>query len=144
MNRSGPAVNPDLGKELARVGGLTNSPPESTLPTMWSRLVALILVLAMWPAAGETVELVAHVAEHGDLAHGADDEHDSMPLGDREHGCSSTFHLCGAAYHIPMRIAAAPSEVQPPSPAGNRSELPAPAHPLGLDAPAPIIRPPIA
>ena len=47
---------------------------------MRSRLLALLLVLAIWPALGEAVELVVHLAEHGDLAHDRGDEH----AGDRK------------------------------------------------------------
>ena len=54
--------------------------------------VAGILVYAMAPGAGETVENVLHLLSEGHAAHElADAEH--APRGD-EHGCSGTFHLC--------------------------------------------------
>ena len=129
---------------MCRCDGLTNGWMTITLRDVWLRLVALILVLAMWPAAGETFELVVHVAEHGDLGHGADDEHESTPFGESEHGCSSTFHLCGAAFSAPMRVTPHVTALAVPHTARDLSELPAPTDAVGVDDPAPLMRPPIA
>jgi len=110
---------------------------------MWSRLLAVLLVLAMWPALGETVETVVHLAEHGDLAHDPADHPGESPLGSDEHGCSGTFHLC-AAGHVNMAgpqavamTASAPARLPAP-------RTPAPLDESGRDAPLPPIRPPIA
>lgn len=110
---------------------------------MWSRLIAVLLVLALWPALGETVELVAHVIAHGDLAHASADSHDEGPLGANEHGCGGTFHLCSAGHvnvssppGVAVGVAVAPRVWSLP--------LSAPLGMRGCDVPAPPIRPPIA
>ena len=51
---------------------------------MLVRLIALLVTVAMWPGLSALVELTAHAAEHGDLAHAGDDEHDGKPLGEDE------------------------------------------------------------
>jgi hypothetical protein len=108
-----------------------------------SRLLALLLVLAMWPALGETVEMAVHFAEHGDLAHDPVDHPGESPLGSDEHGCSGTFHLCSAG-HANMagpRAVSFTAAAQPRLPAPG---MPAPLDERGRDAPVPPIRPPIA
>lgn len=110
---------------------------------MRSRLLALLLVLAIWPALGETVELAVHLAEHGDLAHDPADEHAGVPLGADEHGCSALFHLCssgqGNATSTPRVIVAMTAPVGRLAPA-----IAPPLDQRGCDAPTPPIRPPIA
>ncbi len=110
---------------------------------MWSRILALILVLALWPALGETVEIAMHLAQHGDLAHEPTDHHDGSPLGADEHGCSGTFHLCASGHVSALSAPRVTVVVTRPS----RTPAPAIAAPLdelGRDAPIPPIRPPIA
>ena len=110
---------------------------------MWSRLLAVLLVLAIWPALSETVETVVHVAEHGDLAHDPADHPGENPLGSDEHGCSGTFHLCSAG-HVNM---AGPQAVAFTATAQPRLPAPGTTAPLvesGSEAPMPPIRPPIA
>ena len=69
---------------------------------MLIRLLALFLTVAMWPGLSELVELTVHAAEHGDVAHAEDDDHDGSPLGEDEHGCSGTFHLCPCHHPTPV------------------------------------------
>ena len=110
---------------------------------MWSRLLAVLLVLAMWPALGETVETVVHLAEHGDLAHDPTDHPDENPLGSDEHGCSGMFHLCATGHVSVTYSPIAPASVRRPAP----PQLLGVTEPLearGQDAPMPPIRPPIA
>ena len=110
---------------------------------MWSRLLAVLLVLAMWPGLSELVELAQHAVEHGDIAHDQSDEHDSAPLGEDEHGCSGTFHLCPC--HSPTPAMASADTVRVP--AGETIEACAqltPSYQVGLGLAAPPTRPPIA
>lgn len=110
---------------------------------MRSRLLALLLVLAIWPALGETVELVVHLAEHGDLAHDLTDEHAGVPLGADEHGCSALFHLCSSGQVSATTPGSAVAAVT--APVGMLAPpIAPPLDRLGCDAPMPPIRPPIA
>jgi hypothetical protein len=107
-----------------------------------SRLLALLLVLALWPALGETVELVVHLADHGDLAHDPAGEHEESPLGDDEHGCSALFHLCAsghAAASMPGLMVVATATLRTAAP-----RIPAPLDERGCGPRTPPIRPPIA
>lgn len=110
---------------------------------MWSRLLAVLLVLAIWPALSETVELAVHFADHGDLAHDPAGHPDDRPLGTDEHGCSGTFHLCAGG----QAGVIGPAQVTLAAIAPPRVRVTRPSAPLdasGLDAPMPPIRPPIA
>lgn len=110
---------------------------------MWSRLLAVLLVLAMWPALGETIELAAHLVEHGDLAHDPDDHPGESPPGSDEHGCSGTFHLCSAG-HVSVLGVSRVSFIDTARPRLPAPRTPAPLDECGRDAPLPPIRPPIA
>lgn len=74
---------------------------------MFVRVIAVLLVLALWPGTAELAEAAVHLTEHGDLAHGAGDEHGGTPLGQDEHGCSGAFHLC-SCHCAPSVTAALP------------------------------------
>lgn len=109
---------------------------------MLVRLIALLVTVAMWPGLSALVELTAHAAEHGDLAHAGDDEHDGKPLGEDEHGCSGTFHLC-PCHHSPSAVAAAAmTGVSVAAMTEMRVPL-APPYQLGMGMAAPPTRPPI-
>lgn len=110
---------------------------------MWSRVVALVLVLALWPALGETVETVVHFASHGDLAHERGDDHDDAPLGQDEHGCSGTFHLCASGQPPALSGPRAIATVEVPRSIVAPAML-APLDGGGCGAPLPALRPPIA
>ena len=109
---------------------------------MLVRLIALVLTVAMWPGLSELVELTVHAAEHGDVAHGDDDEHGNAPLGEDEHGCSGTFHLCPCHHPTPV-VAAAATAVVEVSAASDMSVHLAPPYQVGLGLTAPPTRPPI-
>lgn len=109
---------------------------------MLIRLIALLVTVAMWPGLSELVELTVHAAEHGDVAHAGDDEHDGTPLGEDEHGCSGTFHLC-ACHHSPPAVASIAAGAVD---VADTTELGAPLAPpcqVGLGTSAPPTRPPI-
>lgn len=110
---------------------------------MVSRLLAFVLVLAMWPALGETVEFAVHLAEHGDLAHDPADEHAGAPLGADEHGCSALFHLCSSA-NLSATATPRVSVVRAVVVGRPMPLIAAPLDERGRDAPTPPIRPPIA
>lgn len=110
---------------------------------MLQRLLAVLLVLALWPALGETVELAVHLAEHGDLAHAPHDAHEGEPLGANEHGCSGVFHLCSGGHvsatsapHVVTSVVALARVTTPATPPPLSRE--------GQHEPAPELRPPIA
>jgi len=110
---------------------------------VWSRLIAVLLVLGMMPAGGEIGELVVHYVEHGDLAHDAADDHEEAPLGEKEHGCSGTFHLCSTSHPAPAPFGATVTTVAGGADLSSSLDLPAPTSRDGQDAPAPLNRPPI-
>lgn len=96
----------------------------------------------MWPAVGELVEMTVHAVEHGDIAHEEGDEHDSAPLGEDEHGCSGTFHLCPC--HSPTPAMAFPDAiVLATSSTTDTSFQLTPAYQVGVGLTAPPTRPPI-
>lgn len=108
---------------------------------MWSRFLALLLVLAIVPATGEVIELAVHLAQHGDVAHDAGDTHDGAPLGADEHGCSGLFHMCGC--HTAPAMTPPPSVATAIVPPVRRIAVVPPAARDGRGAPAPSFRPPI-
>lgn len=109
---------------------------------MHRHLIALLLTVAMWPGLSELVELTLHAAEHGDVAHAADDEHGGAPLGEDEHGCAGTFHLCPC--HHPTPVVTATDVVAVEVSAATAMTAPfAPLSPIGTGTPAPPTRPPI-
>jgi hypothetical protein len=91
----------------------------------------------------EVVEIAVHYAKYGDLADAIGDKHGTSPLGDDEHGCSGTFHVCnchgGQSARSPDRIA---TMVPPPIPR-HRANLPAVTSLHGLLPAIPELRPPI-
>lgn len=110
---------------------------------MRSRILALLLVLAIVPVSGEVVELAVHWVTEGDVAHVAGDAHDTAPLGADEHGCSGLFHLC-ACHTAQATPAPAVAAAAHPAPACGRVVARAPLPDRGRGAPPPTIRPPIA
>ena len=112
---------------------------------MRARILALLLVLVLWPSAAETVELVVHVARFGDAAHGAGDRHappDDNAGDCNEHGCTPMFHVCGC-HGTPMNTAGVAVVVPRPT-ASHRAISAAPLALAGRPAAAPQLRPPIA
>lgn len=109
---------------------------------MSARLIALLLTLAMWPGLSELVELTVHAAEHGDVVHADDDEHGGVPLGEDEHGCSGTFHLCPCHHPTPVVTTSAAVVVET-SPGSDLNAHLAPPFQVGMGMAAPPTRPPI-
>ena len=106
---------------------------------MWSRLLALLLVVALLPAI-EVSEQVVHVVEHvfhGDEpAHSA--HHDEAP-GDCEH-CGGLVHVCATHQTLaltPVIAATARAELM------QRTSVRAPSTLRDLAAREPADRPPI-
>jgi len=107
---------------------------------VWSRLLALLLVVALVPTA-ELTEQVVHVVEHvlegEELGHTA--HHDEGPL-DCDHGCTGLIHVC--ACHHAVAVTPAPF-------AGARAIVPtvstawSPAQLYDLAVREPADRPPI-
>src|SRR5688572_3511361 len=83
-----------LGRRGPIQGELSWTPSTTLSVPLRIRILALALVLAILPTTGEMLELVVHLARHGDVAHEVGDDHGSAPMGTDEHGCSGTFHLC--------------------------------------------------
>lgn len=106
------------------------------------RLIALLLTVAMWPGLSELVELTVHAAEHGDLAHAEDDDHDGSPLGEDEHGCSGTFHLCPCHHPTPVVGPSRATMVEVAAMTEMNAPL-APPYQVGMGVAAPPTRPPI-
>jgi hypothetical protein len=111
-------------------------------------LLVVLLIFSVTPMASETIELVVHAVNHGDLAHGhagdtgdtGEDENDSHD----EHGCSSLFHMCACHSSAPSTVAHARAW-RPAAPALlDRFRPVGPASSAGRGAEAPPHRPPIA
>ncbi|HUQ06468.1 MAG TPA: hypothetical protein VM261_28390 [Kofleriaceae bacterium] len=82
---------------------------------MWSRLLALLVVVALVPTAELTeqvVHVVEHVLEREDAAHSA--HHDEAPA-DCEHGCTGLIHLCACHTTVAVTpaIATVPRAIVP-------------------------------
>jgi len=107
------------------------------------RILALLLAFAMFPSAMEAVEVAVHLVQHGDFAHGDQDEHASTPLGTDEHGCSGTFHLC-SCHHNAASSGTGRVAVMVGTDVTHAITNLAPVSRDGEAAPAPPIRPPIA
>lgn len=120
--------------------------PATVAVLVRARFLAFLLILSLLPVTSELIEAVSHYAEHGDLAHAdshaASNEHDSPPLGEDEHGCAGTFHLC--ACHT--AVALAPSVTVPLTAFDQTRSVLAisPAGRIGQGLPAPDLRPPIS
>ena len=114
---------------------------------MRARVLAILLVVSMWPSAAESAELVVHWARFGDIADAQGDRHGSTPFGGdedhgcTEHGCTPMFHLCSC-----HNGAMAPSDhVAIKTPVELPSVVPT-AEPMvreGCADAAPALRPPI-
>ncbi len=108
-----------------------------------SRILALLLVLAVVPSGMELVELTVHIVRYGDVAHA--DQHDTStkPIGSDEHGCSGTFHVCSCHQVVsamtPLATAVACIRVPAES-----LVIAFPLDRTGEAAQAPPVRPPIA
>jgi hypothetical protein len=110
-------------------------------PLVRARIVALLIVLSIVPSSMELIEVAVHWIEHGDLAHGDQDGHDTSALGTDEHGCSGTFHLCGC--HTASVLAPSIATVVHGFDAIDTRMCFTPVTRAGLGAMAPPIRPPI-
>lgn len=121
---------------------MTLLPQSPSLKLVFVRLIALLLVVALWPGASELIEQTVHAVEHGDLAHDSGDEHDSTPLGQDEHGCSGTLHLCQCHQPAPV-ITASGAVVVASVDAEQATVVLAPVARIGVGVTAPPTRPPI-
>ena len=66
-----------------------------------------LLLLALFPAAGEIVENALHFVQEGHAAHADPDGDDHDPAGP-EHGCTDVVHLCSCCAGLsvlPTRLA---------------------------------------
>ena len=114
---------------------------------MRARVLAILLVVSMWPSAAESAELVVHWARFGDVADSAGDRHASTPFGGddergcTEHGCTPMFHVCGC-HSGTMAPANTFAAVAPIEAARRVSVAEPPAH-EGVSGPPPALRPPI-
>jgi hypothetical protein len=104
-------------------------------------IFALLLTLSLLPSM-EGIELVVHLVQHGDLAHGERDGHENSALGSDEHGCTGTFHLCGC--HTATALASTESSAQALYYPISHAACFRASGREGLGATAPPIRPPIA
>jgi hypothetical protein len=105
--------------------------------------LVLLLIFSVTPMASEMAELVVHVLEHGDLAHGASHEQDA-PAGEDEHCCSSMFHTCGCHASAPSTTELASSSLPSGLTLRKAPRLVDPTSSYGRGAEAPPHRPPIA
>jgi len=92
------------------------------------RIAALVLLLALFPGAGEAIENAVHLAGFGHTAHasGTTDKH--QPSG-TEHGCAGTFHLCSCCMQVSGVLSTAARLGGGP----NRALTPIAATPVPLD-----------
>lgn len=112
----------------------------ASLTAVFVRLIALLLVVALWPGAGELIEQTVHVVQYGDLPH--DDDHGATPLGQDEHGCSGTLHLCQCHQPAPIITSGAVVSIARID-AKRPSVVLAPVVRAGVGMTAPPTRPPI-
>ncbi len=126
---------------MAAPGGLTCPSPSASLGALRVWMLSLLLVLSLIPSM-EVIELAVHLVQHGDLAHGERDHHESSALGTDEHGCSGAFHLCSC--HTSSVTALAESTLRSVyAPTSHTNSFAATGR-AGLGATAPPHRPPIA
>jgi hypothetical protein len=105
------------------------------------RLLAILLLIVVTPAAAEVAETVAHLASHGDYVHSNDGHH--PPMGQDEHGCTPSLHFCLCHTGAPATIRSMPDGV-PVDMALARTSAPRAADRLGRLADPPPLPPPIA
>ncbi|MCL4836706.1 MAG: hypothetical protein KJ058_01905 [Thermoanaerobaculia bacterium] len=66
----------------------------------WVRtLAAIVLLLALFPGAGEAIENAVHLVGFGHAAHAAGTGHGHGAPG-AEHGCNGSFHLCSCCAQV--------------------------------------------
>ena len=110
---------------------------------MRAKLIAIVLLLSLWPSGAEICEMIVHRVEYGDQVHAAADRHGTTPIGTGEHGCSGTLHFCSCCAGPPLAIARTVVMLHP-----DRHAILVPVLATGAkpesDAPAPELRPPIA
>lgn len=106
---------------------------------VFPRVIAILLALSLLPSV-EIVEAAVHLVVHGDAAHGGG--HDDSGLGQDEHGCSGTFHVCSChtGSVLPHAFAVELSSI----PATSSAPVLGPVESIGRGTTAPPIRPPIA
>lgn len=69
-------------------------------PVSWvRRIAALVLLLVLFPGAGEAIENAVHLVGFGHTAHAAGTPDSHEPSG-AEHGCSGMFHLCSCCVQV--------------------------------------------
>jgi hypothetical protein len=103
-------------------------------------LLVLVLIFSVTPMASETVELLVHAIEHGDLAHGGAHEESA----EDEHGCSTLFHMCGCHASAPTVVVQSRAWTPAAFSHIHRFAPKAPATSAGRGSEAPPLRPPIA
>lgn len=108
-----------------------------------SRILALLLVLAIIPSGMELVELAVHIVRYGDVAHADQHDKSTKPIGSDEHGCSGTFHLCSCHQVVSATTPLATTVVCLRAP-GESLAVIFPLDRTGEAAQAPPVRPPIA
>jgi hypothetical protein len=106
------------------------------------KLLAVVLLIVVTPAAAEVAEAVAHLASHGDYVHSNDGHH--PPLGQDEHGCTPSLHFCLCHTGVPATIRSMSSDGLPVDMALARTSAPSAADRLGRLADPPPLPPPIA
>lgn len=87
---------------LARIWRLLSCAPVSWV----RRIAALVLLLVLFPGAGEAIENAVHLVGFGHTAHAADTPDHHEPAGN-EHGCSGMFHLCTCCVQVTGVLAVA-------------------------------------
>lgn len=63
------------------------------------RISALVLLLVLFPGAGEAIENAVHLVGFGHTAHAAGTSDQHEPSGS-EHGCGGMFHLCTCCMQV--------------------------------------------
>jgi hypothetical protein len=120
---------------------LTRRQGKDTTGRVLKRLLAVVLLIVVTPAAAEVAEAVAHFAAHGDWVHSNDGQH--PPMGHDEHGCTPSLHFCLCCAGSPATIRSMPDGV-PVDTALARASAPPAADRLGRLADPPPLPPPIA
>lgn len=108
-----------------------------------SRILALLLVLAVIPSGMELVELAVHIVRYGDVAHADKHDKSTKPIGSDEHGCSGTFHVCSCHQVVSATTPLATTVVCLRAPVESLAII-FPLDRTGEAAQAPPVRPPIA
>ena len=119
---------------------LTLSGSAAIVTRVSSRVIALLLVVALLPATRELVETVIYAVSHGDVAH-ADGLTDDASTPSEE-GCTGVVHVCSCHTTVPASPPA-PRLVIDMHPSVRYLATVRPRTWSGEGAPAPWIRPPI-